>query len=69
MKHQSGEPAPYRGIYMSDCRCRAEATVLKGKPFPTCPKCRQAVVWFFNRSVWSERPPPTMPKPEPPGTM
>lgn len=66
MKHKTGEVAPSRGIYVSDCRDRSEHTIAQGKTFPPCPVCGKAVTWHFYRSVWGERPPPLPPYPHPP---
>ena len=62
MKHPTADVATCRGVYLSDCRCRVEFTVARGMLFPPCPKCQQHVTWYFQRSVWADRPiPPPMP--------
>jgi hypothetical protein len=55
VKHRTGEVAPYRGVYLPDCRCETETTVRVGTIFPPCPVCGKAVVWHFSRSVWTEK--------------
>ena len=50
MRHQSGELAPSRGVYHSNCRCRSEWRVRRGDTFPSCPTCQRPVTWLFTRA-------------------
>ena len=56
MQHKTGEKAPARGVYHSNCRCRTELAVRMGDRFPMCSSCKQAVVWFFMRYHMSGEP-------------
>ena len=56
VRRSSGEVAIARGIYHSDCKCRAELNIRRGDRFPDCPRCRKQVVWLFTRS-WTDGPP------------
>jgi hypothetical protein len=54
MRHNTGEVAQQRGVYHSNCRCRAETRIRRGDSFPLCGTCEKAVTWLFTRSPMSE---------------
>jgi hypothetical protein len=58
MRHQTGETAPQRGVYYSNCKCRSELRVRRGDVFTACPKCQKPVTWLFVRSFTSDEPLP-----------
>jgi hypothetical protein len=50
MRHDTGEIAKHRGVYHSNCKCRAEHVIRRGDQFPACPACKRPVTWLYTRS-------------------
>ncbi len=58
MYRRTGEISVGRGVYHSECRCRAEVRIRRGDHFPICPRCKLPVGWIFSKPFSTTPQPP-----------
>jgi hypothetical protein len=56
MRRVTDEVSVRRGVYITDCKCKAELSVRIGDRLPECPVCKRPVAWLFLR-MWKYAPP------------